>query len=454
MKLYELNIGNRTPFEQKVLATLDKIYTKRRDDFNPSDKEAVTQAVLARIKKNGESLDNVLAAAKDTIEKRMRKSGNYVDMMKIKEALRQAFTHALKENQEYDLFYKRYAINFDQDSDGFFWINYNPELPKELDLKFNKANNRSQAEIIAKRAVDAVLKEDMISEGYTLKKTSKEKFDIDSPSWDDEDYRDENDEDLDDSDYSDGPTKGWETKYEIIDNKTKKVVGTAELRGDNYFGNDKMRGKFLGKSFTLNDIKKDPQAAFNAFTKWPSTKKKLGKLMNEGLMKEIAAEIPKEWKNSSIYWSKKTDEGDLFLIVKHDGDQYNMMSMVNNKWVVVRKSFTDPEAYLKKAAVMGTTLLKGMSEKDVAELKAYLRGVVKESKFDPVEYLKGLHTKQLMNLRKAAHAHNGKTYIDYIQGSEVTIDQIKAELAKREHVPNKIETKAARQALAKAKKNR
>lgn len=74
-------------------------------------------------------------------------------------------------------------------------------------------------------------------------------------------------------------------------------------------------------------------------------------------------------------------------------------------------------------------------------------------KWNPTEYLKTLHTKQLMNLRKEAIAIGGYVWTAY-ETNEVTIEQIKAELATREHVPNKIEAKALRQQAAKEKRNR
>lgn len=59
--------------------------------------------------------------------------------------------------------------------------------------------------------------------------------------------------------------------------------------------------------------------------------------------------------------------------------------------------------------------------------------------------LKGMKTKELLSLLKTARACGG-SYIDCI---EITIEQIKNELATREHVPNKIEAKIIRQKRAK-----
>lgn len=84
---------------------------------------------------------------------------------------------------------------------------------------------------------------------------------------------------------------------------------------------------------------------------------------------------------------------------------------------------------------------------------------MKENKmsWNPTEYLKTLHTKQLMNLRHDALAYGGA--VDCLRGgligqSTATINDINAELNTREHVPNKQEAKALRQKQAKEKRNR
>ncbi len=69
--------------------------------------------------------------------------------------------------------------------------------------------------------------------------------------------------------------------YVIIDNKTQKEVGVASLSSNNEMGHGALFGQFLGKNFRINNIHKDPQAAFNSFTKWPSTKKRFGNLLKE-----------------------------------------------------------------------------------------------------------------------------------------------------------------------------
>jgi hypothetical protein len=92
--------------------------------------------------------------------------------------------------------------------------------------------------------------------------------------------------------------------------------------------------------------------------------------------------------------------------------------------------------------------------------------------WDPIAYLKGLHTKQLMNLRKSLHAVNtwaqedkSKNYrysdeeIILLINDEscnhqvINLKQLKDELATREHVPNKQEAKLIRQQKAKAQRS-
>jgi hypothetical protein len=90
--------------------------------------------------------------------------------------------------------------------------------------------------------------------------------------------------------------------------------------------------------------------------------------------------------------------------------------------------------------------------------------------WDPIAYLKGRHTKQLLGLKAELYRMNGggrvARAIDATQASEedyyldvigegnsgciVTLAEIKAELATRPHVPNKQEAKVIRQERAKA----
>jgi len=76
--------------------------------------------------------------------------------------------------------------------------------------------------------------------------------------------------------------------------------------------------------------------------------------------------------------------------------------------------------------------------------------------WDPTPYLKGLHTRQLMNLREDCYRFgNEGTYIGNTSSNKwVTVEQVNAELSTREHIPNKKEAKEIRQQKALAKRNR
>lgn len=81
--------------------------------------------------------------------------------------------------------------------------------------------------------------------------------------------------------------------------------------------------------------------------------------------------------------------------------------------------------------------------------------VVRHPVWYPEEFLKRSHTKMLMVYLGQCHAYNQNTTC--VAGDHrnsvhwVTLDQVKAELAKREHVRNKKEGKAWRRALSQGK---
>lgn len=71
------------------------------------------------------------------------------------------------------------------------------------------------------------------------------------------------------------------------------------------------------------------------------------------------------------------------------------------------------------------------------------------------EYLKSIETRQLMSWRERAYACGGSyTPFDHKSNSAMifSIDDIKAELNTREHIPNKKEAKTIRQQKAKERK--
>lgn len=78
-----------------------------------------------------------------------------------------------------------------------------------------------------------------------------------------------------------------------------------------------------------------------------------------------------------------------------------------------------------------------------------------EYKFDAVGYLKERDTRDLMGLRAQCYKFPfGMDLTDYGGGMVITIDQINAELATREHIPNKAEAKKLRQERAHQQRTR
>ena len=71
--------------------------------------------------------------------------------------------------------------------------------------------------------------------------------------------------------------------------------------------------------------------------------------------------------------------------------------------------------------------------------------------WNPVKYLKTLRTRQLLDLLKSCRIHGFWDVLDNHSDHVVTLDQLKAELATREHIPNKKEAKALRQERARKK---
>jgi hypothetical protein len=86
--------------------------------------------------------------------------------------------------------------------------------------------------------------------------------------------------------------------------------------------------------------------------------------------------------------------------------------------------------------------------------------------WDPVAWLKTSHTRVLMKMRERVYRTGGYNYYEYGPTTDeeclydpfdtnknfVSLAQIKAELATREHVPNKKEARAIRQERARRKK--
>lgn len=70
--------------------------------------------------------------------------------------------------------------------------------------------------------------------------------------------------------------------------------------------------------------------------------------------------------------------------------------------------------------------------------------------FNATLYLEGKHTRQLLDLLQCCRRCGGRyDVLDNNSDWFVSISQVKAELAKREHIPNKLEAKKLRQERAK-----
>lgn len=79
----------------------------------------------------------------------------------------------------------------------------------------------------------------------------------------------------------------------------------------------------------------------------------------------------------------------------------------------------------------------------------------RNSDWDYKAFLKSLHTKQLMQLRKEAYQYgHDVVFVNEQRDMPLTVEEINEELNTREHVPNKQEAKALRQQAAKEKRNR
>jgi hypothetical protein len=125
----------------------------------------------------------------------------------------------------------------------------------------------SERKNLAQQAAIAIAKKKKkgVSEGYSLKKTRVEK--TFTPGDPDEYYT---------SGGADVTTK--DTDYEIINNKTGNVVGTASWTTNDYFGAGALKITMKNGATRYIDIwereKGNPQSAFNRFIKDPKTAKK------------------------------------------------------------------------------------------------------------------------------------------------------------------------------------
>lgn len=71
--------------------------------------------------------------------------------------------------------------------------------------------------------------------------------------------------------------------------------------------------------------------------------------------------------------------------------------------------------------------------------------------WDPIAYLKNKHTRELLSLRDACHKFNGHYDISDGCNCFITLEQVRAELNTREHIPAKKEAKLLRRLMSQHK---
>ncbi len=138
---------------------------------------------------------------------------------------------------------------------------------KQFSKIAKSAGERYGSKAAGERVAGAVLKNlrkanESVAEGYSLKKTNVEKtFHPGDPE-----------------DFGSVDMTRKDTDYEIINNKTGQVVGTASWTTNDYFGPGAIKITMKNGATRYLDIKNsdkgNPQSAFNRFVKDPSTSKK------------------------------------------------------------------------------------------------------------------------------------------------------------------------------------
>jgi hypothetical protein len=142
-----------------------------------------------------------------------------------------------------------------------------PVKPEDLyvslkDIPAKKPRGHTQYDPAKEFPGVKAFKKQGVAEGYSLKKTNVEKtFDPGDPE-----------------DFGSVDMTRKDTDYEIINNKTGQVVGTASWTTNDYFGPGAIKITMKNGATRYLDIKNsdkgNPQSAFNRFVKDPSTSKK------------------------------------------------------------------------------------------------------------------------------------------------------------------------------------
>ena len=134
-----------------------------------------------------------------------------------------------------------------------------------------------------------------------------------------------------------------------------------------------------------------------------------------------------------------------------------MKAVIENNGATCRVHFVEgPRAGRHASVDIGLPTERPREWPDAESARAWMQWEGhKEHVFDAMEYLQERSTRELLAIRDSCHKFNGAYDITENSGNAVvTHDQVKAVLATREHIPNKTETKARRQALAMVQRHR
>ena len=211
------------------------------------------------------------------------------------------------------------------------WHNVDPKLGKQVD-------NMSPEEKVKKGYSNPSIlkkkKEQGVAEGYSLKKTNVNKYM--EPGDPDEYTQDINIKDTD---------------YEIINNKTGQVVGTASWTTNDYFGPGALKITMKNGATRWLDIwereKGNPQTAFNRFVKDPKTAKKY---KEQGVAEEkidFAKKLQKNVdKSNKAVVKTRQDIGSRIADIGAGGKEYNVKT--DAAWDAAKKKVAEGSAPKEK----------------------------------------------------------------------------------------------------------
>ena len=211
------------------------------------------------------------------------------------------------------------------------WHDVDPKLGKQVDKMSPEEKVKkgySNPSILKKK------KEQGVAEGYSLKKTNVNKYM--EPGDPDEYTQDINIKDTD---------------YEIINNKTGQVVGTASWTTNDYFGPGALKITMKNGATRWLDIwereKGNPQTAFNRFVKDPKTAKKY---KEQGVAEEkidFAKKLQKNVdKSNKAVVKTRQDIGSRIADIGAGGKEYNVKT--DAAWDAAKKKVAEGSAPKEK----------------------------------------------------------------------------------------------------------